>query len=149
MTEQWALSARISGRRFTGLMMAGATALSLLTPPAQAEGPLLTPKTGVSKQFLTVGEVGKIIAQVVQDNAVGFLAGTKSNYVFVNYYIPNNLTTPAMVCSAGTCTQNSAITFPYSYTVNTVSGNTTGRSLSGTATTPQRSQWMTGIGVPQ
>jgi hypothetical protein len=31
-----------------------------------------------------------------------------------------------MVCSAGTCTQNSAITFPYSYTVNTVSGNTTG-----------------------
>jgi uncharacterized protein GlcG (DUF336 family) len=67
MTKQWALSARISGRRFTGLMMAGATALSLLTLPAQAEGPLLTPKTGVSKQFLTVGEVGKIIAQVVQE----------------------------------------------------------------------------------
>jgi Flp pilus assembly protein TadG len=66
------------------------------------------------------------IAQVVQDNAVGFLAGTKSNYVTVNYYIPNNLSTPAMVCSAGTCTQNSSITFPYSYTVNTVSGNTTG-----------------------
>jgi len=66
------------------------------------------------------------IAEVVQDNAVGFLAGTKSNYVFVNYYITNNLTTPVMVCNAGTCTQNSSITFPYTYTVNTVNGNTTG-----------------------
>jgi uncharacterized protein GlcG (DUF336 family) len=67
MTKQWALSARISGRRFTGLMMAGATALSLLSPSAQAEGPLLTPKTGVSKQALTPADVGRIIAQVVQE----------------------------------------------------------------------------------
>ena len=31
------------------------------------------------------------IAQVVQDNAVGFLAGNKSNYVTVNYYITGPL----------------------------------------------------------
>jgi Flp pilus assembly protein TadG len=66
------------------------------------------------------------MTQVVQDNAVGFLAGTKSNFVVVNYFITNNLTTPVMVCNAGTCKQNSSITFPYTYTVNTVSGNTTG-----------------------
>ena len=29
------------------------------------------------------------------------------------------------------------------------SGSTTGRSFSGTGTTPQSSQWMIGIGVPQ
>ena len=29
------------------------------------------------------------------------------------------------------------------------SGSTTGRSRSGTGTTPQASQWMIGIGVPQ
>ena len=29
------------------------------------------------------------------------------------------------------------------------SGSTTGRSFSGTGTTPQTSQWMIGIGVPQ
>jgi len=67
MTKQWALSARISGRRFAGLMMAGATALGLLSPSAQAEGPLLKPTTGISKQFLSEADVGKIIAQVVQE----------------------------------------------------------------------------------
>jgi len=67
MTKQWALSARISGRRLTGLMMAGAAALGLFSASARAEGPLLTPKTGVSKEFLTTGDVGRIIAQVVQE----------------------------------------------------------------------------------
>ena len=67
MTKQWALSARTSGRRFAGLMMAGATSLSLLSPSAQAEGPVLKPKTGVSKQSLTRSDVGRIIAQVVQE----------------------------------------------------------------------------------
>ena len=31
----------------------------------------------------------------------------------------------------------------------TSSGSTTGRSLSGTGTTPHFSQWITGIGQPQ
>ena len=31
----------------------------------------------------------------------------------------------------------------------TFSGSTTGSSSSGTGTTPQRGQWITGIGVPQ
>jgi Flp pilus assembly protein TadG len=66
------------------------------------------------------------IAQVVQDNAVGFLAGTKLNYVYVNYYIPNNLSTPIMTCNAGTCTAAASPTLPYTYTASTVSGDTTG-----------------------
>jgi len=66
------------------------------------------------------------IAKVVQDNAVGFLAGTKSNYVYVNYYIANNLATPIMTCNAGTCTAAASPALPYTYTANTVSGNTTG-----------------------
>ncbi len=63
-------------------------------------------------------------AQVVQANAVGFLAGTKINYVVVNYYVPNNLTTPVMSCSAGTCTPSGTVTLPETYTVTTSSGTT-------------------------
>ncbi len=63
-------------------------------------------------------------AQVVQDNAVGFLAGTKIDYVTVNYYVPNNLTTPVMSCSAGTCTPSATVTLPDTYTVTTSSGTT-------------------------
>lgn len=66
------------------------------------------------------------IASVVQDNAVGFLAGTKSNYVVVNYYISNNLNTPIMTCNAGTCTAAASPTLPYTYTASTASGNSTG-----------------------
>lgn len=75
------------------------------------------------------------IAQVVQDNAVGFLAGNKSNYVRVNYYITgplpsgsSGLTTPIMSCNAGTCTAAAtpSLAAPgYSYNVTTNSGNTT------------------------
>jgi Flp pilus assembly protein TadG len=43
------------------------------------------------------------IAQVVQDNAFGFLAGAKSNFVTVNYYTAGNLGTPVETCNAGTC----------------------------------------------
>ena len=64
------------------------------------------------------------IAQVVQDNAVGFLAGTKSNAVVVNYYISNNLTTPVMTCNAGTCTAAGSPVLPYTYTVATTTGTT-------------------------
>lgn len=64
------------------------------------------------------------IAQVVQDNAVGFLAGTKANSVYVNYYISNNLTTPVMTCNAGTCTATGTPTLPYTYTVATTTGTT-------------------------
>jgi Flp pilus assembly protein TadG len=63
------------------------------------------------------------IAQVVQDNAVGFLAGTKLNNVVVNYYISNNLTTPVMTCNAGTCTAGTPV-LPYTYTVATTTGTT-------------------------
>jgi|HubBroStandDraft_6_1064221.scaffolds.fasta_scaffold536358_1 Flp pilus assembly protein TadG len=63
------------------------------------------------------------IAQVVQDNAVGFLAGTKANNVVVNYYISNNLTTPVMTCNAGTCTPGLPV-LPYTYTVVTTTGTT-------------------------
>ncbi len=66
------------------------------------------------------------IASVVQENAVGFLAGTKSNYVVVNYYIPNNLDTPIETCSGGTCTPATSPTLPYTYTATTASGNSTG-----------------------
>jgi Flp pilus assembly protein TadG len=63
------------------------------------------------------------IAHVVQDNAVGFLAGTKANSVVVNYYISNNLTTPVMSCNAGTCTAGTPA-LPYTYTVATPTGTT-------------------------
>jgi uncharacterized protein GlcG (DUF336 family) len=67
MTKPMAPSARILGRRFAGLTIAGAAALGLLSTPALAEGQLLTAKTGISPQFLTAADVGKIIAQVVQE----------------------------------------------------------------------------------
>jgi Flp pilus assembly protein TadG len=44
------------------------------------------------------------ITQVVQDNASGFLAGSKSDYLFINYYTPDDLTTPIITCNKGTCT---------------------------------------------
>src|SRR5580698_2243342 len=73
------------------------------------------------------------IAQVVQDNAVGFLAGNKSNYVVVNYYITgplpggaSGLTTPVMTCNAGACTVPAGSPplagTPYTYTAVTNSG---------------------------
>jgi uncharacterized protein GlcG (DUF336 family) len=67
MIKHWALSARTKGRRFAGLMMAGATALSLACGPARAEGPLLVPRTGIGKEFLSATDVGRIIGQVVQE----------------------------------------------------------------------------------
>jgi len=63
-------------------------------------------------------------AQVVVDNAVGFLSAN-SSYIVVNYYIPPNLTTPVMSCSAGTCTASTTVLLPYTYTATTVSGNST------------------------
>jgi len=63
------------------------------------------------------------MAQVVVDNAVGFL-GSDSSYITVNYYIPPNLSTPVMSCSGGTCTASATVTLPYTYTVTTYSGNT-------------------------
>ncbi len=76
------------------------------------------------------------IAQVVQDNAVGFLAGTKANYVFVNYYITgplpsgsSGLTTPVLTCNNGACTIPSGSPplagTPYTYTAVTNSGSAT------------------------
>jgi Flp pilus assembly protein TadG len=64
------------------------------------------------------------IAQVVQDNSVGFLSGSPSPYITVNYYISNNLTTPIMSCNSGTCTAAATPTLPYTYTANTTSGTT-------------------------
>jgi Flp pilus assembly protein TadG len=64
------------------------------------------------------------IAQVVQDNSVGFLSGSPSSYITVNYYIANNLSTPIMTCSAGTCTAASTPTLPYTYTATTTTGTT-------------------------
>jgi Flp pilus assembly protein TadG len=43
------------------------------------------------------------IAQVVQDNSVGFLAGSKAQYINVNYYTANNLNTPVATCNQGGC----------------------------------------------
>lgn len=63
------------------------------------------------------------IASVVQDNSVGFLAGTKINSVVVNYYISNNLTTPVMTCTPTTCTAGTP-TLPYTYTATTTTGTT-------------------------
>jgi len=64
------------------------------------------------------------IAQVVRDNAVGFLAGTKINAIVVNYYISNNLTTPVMTCTPTVCTATGTPVLPYTYTVATTSGTT-------------------------
>lgn len=64
------------------------------------------------------------IAQVVQDNAVGFLAGTRINSLVVNYYISNNLTTPVMTCTPTTCTATGTPALPYTYTVATTTGTT-------------------------
>jgi Flp pilus assembly protein TadG len=45
------------------------------------------------------------MAQVSQAYAVGFLSGTKANYITINYYTANDLTNPVMTCtSAGVCT---------------------------------------------
>jgi TadE-like protein len=76
------------------------------------------------------------IAQVVQDNSVGFLAGNKSNYVTVNYYITgplpsgaSGLTSPVLTCNAGSCTVPSGAPplagTAYSYTAVTNSGTST------------------------
>jgi len=62
-------------------------------------------------------------AQVVADNSVGFLSAS-SSYVTVNYYIPPNLNTPVMTCSAGTCTASTTVTLPYTYSVTTGSSTT-------------------------
>jgi Flp pilus assembly protein TadG len=64
------------------------------------------------------------VAKVVQDNAVGFLAGTKINSLVVNYYISNNLTTPVMTCTLTTCTATGTPVLPYTYTVATTTGTT-------------------------
>ncbi len=64
------------------------------------------------------------IAQVVQDNSVGFLAGTKISSIVVNYYISNNLTTPVMTCNSTTCTATGTPALPYTYTVATTTGTT-------------------------
>jgi hypothetical protein len=77
------------------------------------------------------GSQASCIASVVQDNSVGFLAGTKVNNVVVNYYITGiwpdgttqGLSKPVMTCSAGTCGA-AAFTLPYTYTANTPSGTT-------------------------
>jgi len=46
------------------------------------------------------------ITQVTEDNAVGFLSGSKSSYITVNYYTANDLTNPAESCNQGTCVVN-------------------------------------------
>jgi hypothetical protein len=37
----------------------------------------------------------------------GLPSGLASSYITVNYYTPNDLSTPVMYCSAGTCSPNS------------------------------------------
>jgi Flp pilus assembly protein TadG len=49
------------------------------------------------------------IAQVVQDNATGFLSGSKANAITVNYYTLNDLTNPVMTCNSGTCLLKGAL----------------------------------------
>ncbi len=44
------------------------------------------------------------VAQVVQDNAAGFLGGSKSQYIAVRYYTTNDLGNPVMTCQNGACT---------------------------------------------
>jgi hypothetical protein len=53
------------------------------------------------------GSQAGCIAQVVRNNAIGLPAGLASTYITVNYYTTNNLATPVMACSNGTCTTNS------------------------------------------
>jgi hypothetical protein len=60
---------------------------------------------------------------VVVDNSVGFL-GANSSYITVNYYIPPNLNTPVMTCTAGTCTASTTVTLPYTYSVTTGTSTT-------------------------
>src|SRR6185312_12403010 len=67
MTTHRARSARIPGRRLAGLMTVGAATLGLACASAHAEGPLLTPKTGIDSEYLTTTDIGKIIGQVVQE----------------------------------------------------------------------------------
>jgi uncharacterized protein GlcG (DUF336 family) len=51
-----------------GIALAGAAAIGGFSAPALAQqGPLLTPVTGVSNEYLTTADVGKIIGQVVQE----------------------------------------------------------------------------------
>jgi Flp pilus assembly protein TadG len=76
------------------------------------------------------GSQATCIEQVVQDNSVGFLAGTKVNNVTVNYYITGawadgtaGLSKPIMTCSAGSCSAL-AFTLPYTYTATSTSGTT-------------------------
>jgi Flp pilus assembly protein TadG len=42
--------------------------------------------------------------KVAQTNAFGFLSGSTSSLINVNYYTANDLTNPVMVCNSGTCT---------------------------------------------
>jgi Flp pilus assembly protein TadG len=60
------------------------------------------------------------IAQVVQDNAFGFLSGSNLNLVTVNYYTADNLSTPIESCNAGSCTQSGSLpqTLPNGMVVN-------------------------------
>jgi Flp pilus assembly protein TadG len=43
------------------------------------------------------------ILQVAQDNSAGFLTGNNTQYLAVNYYTANNLSSPVMVCQGGSC----------------------------------------------
>jgi uncharacterized protein GlcG (DUF336 family) len=67
MVRNLTSSVKLRGFRSAGLILMGAAVLAFLPAMALAEGPLLTPKTGISKQFLTQADVGRIIAQVVQE----------------------------------------------------------------------------------
>jgi Flp pilus assembly protein TadG len=53
------------------------------------------------------GSQAACVATVVQNNAIGLPAGLGSQYITVNYYTTNNLSTPVMACSNGSCTTNS------------------------------------------
>lgn len=66
------------------------------------------------------GSQAACITAAVQDNAFGFLAGSKSNLVTVNYYTADNLSAPVETCNAGTCVQNGALpqTLPNGTVVN-------------------------------
>ena len=49
------------------------------------------------------------ITQAVQNNAFGFLSGSKSSYIVVNYYTANDLNNPVMTCQSGSCTQSGTL----------------------------------------
>jgi hypothetical protein len=53
------------------------------------------------------GSQAACTAQVVRNYAIGLPAGLASSYITVHYYTTNNLATPVMACSNGTCTTNS------------------------------------------